>query len=414
MTKSISVAAMRPPTRQGGNPYVALAPGLPLVHTAAMSALRIFGNRSTHVRRSGVAACAAGVIALGSLIAAPTAQAAAGCTTTTPALNQTITCSVAGSETITVPAGANAVRVVVIGGGGGGGTSSGGSFAGGSGGAGAEVSGSFRIGTGGSISIVVGARGNGGQGGAGGGFSRVSDGASLLAVAGGGGGGGGSYGRQGGGGGSGAAGSTAAGGNGQDTDGSGGGGGGSAGSGGAAGVSPNGNGSTGGSWAAGGAGGVGDGGTAGSGGSGYGGGGGGSNFVTLNQSRPGGGAGGSYANPALLITTASFAPATGASGAGGAGAAAGSGLIGAAGTVGSVQLTFFYAPPDDGPVPVAPMQQVGMPASGLCADVDDAQLGWNTGIRGGWWSSWAEWLRGPVCARQFVYDASLAGWRLDR
>ena len=66
---------------------------------------------------------AAGALVASTLVVIPNAHAAAGCTTTSPELDQTITCSVAGSETITVPAGANAVRVVVIGGGGAGGTS---------------------------------------------------------------------------------------------------------------------------------------------------------------------------------------------------------------------------------------------------------------------------------------------------
>lgn len=40
------------------------------------------------------------------------------CSTTTPALDETATCASAGSETVTKPTGATAVRIIAIGGGG--------------------------------------------------------------------------------------------------------------------------------------------------------------------------------------------------------------------------------------------------------------------------------------------------------
>ncbi|BCY13716.1 IPT/TIG domain-containing protein [Actinoplanes sp. L3-i22] len=100
------------------------------------------------------------------------AQAAAGCTTTTPALSVQATCTVPGTETIMVPVGALVVGLQVTGAGGGGGRS--GSYWG-NGGKGAVVSGWATLPVGADhLGIAVGAGGaagvpSGGLGGAGGG-----------------------------------------------------------------------------------------------------------------------------------------------------------------------------------------------------------------------------------------------------
>ena len=64
--------------------------------------------------------------------------------------------------------------------------------------------------------------------------------------------------------------------------------------------------------------------------------------------------------------------------------------------------------PSSWPRPV--LQQVGVPVSGSCVDVDDSELGWGTGLTGGWGTSWAEWRNGPVCTRTLRYGA--AGWHV--
>lgn len=66
-----------------------------------------------------------------------------------------------------------------------------------------------------------------------------------------------------------------------------------------------------------------------------------------------------------------------------------------------------------GSPPASHLQQVVMPDSGSCSDVQDADLTWGTGIRSGWGPSWAQWRPGPVCSRRISYDPSSAQWRLD-
>jgi hypothetical protein len=60
------------------------------------------------------------------------------------------------------------------------------------------------------------------------------------------------------------------------------------------------------------------------------------------------------------------------------------------------------------------VQQVPMPVSDTCSEVDDEQFAWGTGLRGGWSKSWAQWandeLGGPVCTRTLVYSGS---WRIN-
>lgn len=369
------------------------------------------------VRRvSAVLATTAAAGVVGSLVLAGPAQAAAGCTTTTPTLDQLISCVTAGSETITIPVGANRVEVVVIGGGGGGGTSVGGATAaGGSGGSGASVSGTLIVVPGGALAVTVGAGGPGAQGGGGGQFSSLSAASTLLVVSGGGGGGGLGLTTAGGDGGAGGASGAAGGGDGGDqgtstTNG------GSGGSGGVGGPSGSGGGTQGADWSAGGGGGTGWGATSGYGGSGYGGGGGGGTWSGTYTANPGGGAGGSYANPSFLIGTAVFAPASGSAGQGGAGAALGSGVLGSAGTAGSITLIFRYvADPAVAQavlLPAAQLQQIPMPASGSCSDIDESTLDWGSSVTGGWSQSWAEWANGAVCTRTFTYDAATSSWRV--
>ena len=374
-------------------------------------------------RPTRLVAIAAGALVASTLVAMPSAHAAAGCTTTSPELEQTVTCSLAGSETIAVPAGATAVRVVVIGGGGAGGTSiNRGADAnppGAEGGAGAEVSASFRIDPDGLVSIEVGAGGAAGFSGRGGQFSTITSGGTLLAVAGGGGGGGAtSRAVQGGRGGSGAANATAAGGNGEDADGlSGNGGiGGADGDGGAAGSG--GNGTAGANWSDGGAGG--DGSTYGrgsprmdsaGGGSGYGGGGGGGGAGETLNAFPGGGAGGSFANPDALIGEATFSPARGAAGAGGDGAPGGWGTRGGPGAAGSIQLVFFIegTTSQDLTLPRPSLQLIGVGATGPCADISNAHHDWRSLTQGGWRQSLVQWLRGSACTRPSLYYPTVVG-----
>jgi hypothetical protein len=269
------------------------------------------------------------------------------CNTTTPALDEVVTCVGASATDITVPVGANVVSVVVSGAGGGAGHGTGGA-----GGTGAKVQAEFLISSVSNIYVVAGLAGGGGgasNAGLGGGYSAIYRGASsaignVLVVAGAGGGGQGVASGTadiGGIGGNGAALGTAAGGNGAVSDGA------SELAGGADGSGDGGSGGTfcGGSvgavgqtWIAGGAGGTGYSPPAevgdatvvaslgGSGGAGYGGGGGGGEYGS-------GGAGASYANATYLNGAAIF------SAAGGAGGTVSSSL-GNTGNAGSVVLTF--------------------------------------------------------------------------
>jgi hypothetical protein len=327
---------------------------------------------------------------VGALAVAPTAHAAPSCTTTTPALDQQVTCTynAGGFTDITVPSGATYVTVTVNGAGGGGGGHEFGGAAGAFGGAGARVSGTFDIAGLSTIRAVVeaggagGSPGNPGSGGGGGRFSAIYRGASstatdALVVAGGGGGGAGGYsGAASFVGGSGSAAGTAAGGNGLGTNGGRG----------ADGSGSGGTGVTSGStWASGGAGGAGGDLDGGDGGSGYGGGGEGGALPG------GGGAGGSYASPTYLSGSASF------SAAGGAGGAGGTTGIGAAGTNGTVTLTFSAAAPspssevDQTPAPI--LLQVGLLPGAECP------VGWDAS-----WAAWAQTVTGGrVCTQTVVY-----------
>ena len=67
----------------------------------------------------------------------------------------------------------------------------------------------------------------------------------------------------------------------------------------------------------------------------------------------------------------------------------------------------------EGPPPV--LQQVGMPSTMTCTDVDDSHLNW-AGVRSGNWTpSWAQWVRegqgGTVCGRWLTYVSATGHWR---
>ena len=314
-----------------------------------------------------------GALGLAALaIAAPPASAAAGCTTTTPAIGETVTCNVAGTETITVPSGANAVDIVAIGGGGRGGDAFRG--VGGAGGAGAKVEASLRLTSTASLSVTVGDHAVAVTS-TPAGYSAVQSAAGPLVIAGGGGSGGfaNGSGAVGGRGGSGAAAGTAAGGDGENqgastTNGGRGGANGVGGETGSGGIAI-GNGA---SWASGGAGGASLGGTAGMGGSGYGGGGGGGLYDSATDADPGGGAGGSYADVSALRGTAVFMASPGPEGAGGAGGIGtpSVGAFGSPGSAGLVTLTFRITP--------------GAPTDvSATAGVRSASVTWNAGSDGG-------------------------------
>ena len=265
------------------------------------------------------------------LAAASIASAAPTCTSTTPALGDTVTCTwnSGGNTVITLPVGGGSIDAVLLGAGGAGGAEV--SSPGAAGGNGARVDASLSLAGPSYITVVVG-EGAGvvdSGSGRGGTFSAIYTGVTatasqVVAVAGGGGGGAAANGA-GPKGGSGSAGATAAGGDGINFNGSLlGGSGGASGSGGAGGGGCSGNTLAGSSWAAGGAGaaryGVG-----GFGGAGYGGGGGGCGS--------GGGAGGSYVDDTYRIGTVTYAPT------GGAGGAGGSPGNGSPGTNGSLSFT---------------------------------------------------------------------------
>lgn len=63
------------------------------------------------------------------------------------------------------------------------------------------------------------------------------------------------------------------------------------------------------------------------------------------------------------------------------------------------------------------LQQVGMPVTGDCTNVEDSHLAWGTGLSGGWTRSWAGWVNadagGPVCSRSFVFDVNLQRWSIQ-
>lgn len=69
-----------------------------------------------------------------------------------------------------------------------------------------------------------------------------------------------------------------------------------------------------------------------------------------------------------------------------------------------------------GPPPV--LQQVPMPTSGSCVDVDDSLYNWGGAGFGGWGESWAQWANagsgGPVCTRTLIYNSAFGIWVIAR
>lgn len=319
------------------------------------------------------------------------AHAAAGCTTTTPALNQEVACTSPGMENIMIPSGATAVRVTAIGGGGAAGIANVSGDVITIGGNGAQVEATFLLASGVSGATVTVAAG--GQSHQTSGFSAVTIG-TLLVVAGGGGEGGFSIATGGGNGGNGAASGTAAGGDGAGSPGYVGGTGANGSGAGGLGCDGISSADDGESWALGGAGG---GLTQGAfGGSGYGGGGGGCDFFGI-MSQGGGGAGGSYVRIADVAGAVGFAPSSVSSGRGGRGVSA------MAGAGGSVTLTFLGT---DAQAPPSILQQLAPRPDGSCSDLDDSAVAYGTGVTGGWAPSWAQWIHegrgGRVCGRTLL------------
>lgn len=60
------------------------------------------------------------------------------------------------------------------------------------------------------------------------------------------------------------------------------------------------------------------------------------------------------------------------------------------------------------------VQQVGLPASGSCADVVDDAMNWAGVASGGWARSWAQWVHdgrgGDVCTRTLTYSDAMEHW----
>lgn len=69
-----------------------------------------------------------------------------------------------------------------------------------------------------------------------------------------------------------------------------------------------------------------------------------------------------------------------------------------------------------GPPPV--LQQVPLPSTGTCTDVDDSQYNWGGASSGSWSQSWAQWADagagGPVCTRTLIYNSAFRIWVVQR
>jgi plastocyanin len=67
-----------------------------------------------------------------------------------------------------------------------------------------------------------------------------------------------------------------------------------------------------------------------------------------------------------------------------------------------------------GPGPADSLQQVPVPISGSCADVQDSGFGYGAAVSGGWSPSWSWWrdggLGGAVCTRTLHYSTSIGAW----
>jgi hypothetical protein len=64
--------------------------------------------------------------------------------------------------------------------------------------------------------------------------------------------------------------------------------------------------------------------------------------------------------------------------------------------------------------PKTVIEEVGMPASGSCADVVDTDLAYGTGLTGNWKPGFGMWMNGgkggPICGRSLVYNNALKKW----
>jgi hypothetical protein len=74
----------------------------------------------------------------------------------------------------------------------------------------------------------------------------------------------------------------------------------------------------------------------------------------------------------------------------------------------------------DGQAPTPIRQGLPLPASGSCADVQDTQYAWGTGLTGGWQKTWEPWVTAPMgathtggwaCSRTLV-NAGGQGWAI--
>ena len=71
---------------------------------------------------------------------------------------------------------------------------------------------------------------------------------------------------------------------------------------------------------------------------------------------------------------------------------------------------------DSAVAPPRHLQQVGLPASGSCEAIPDADLAWGTGLTGGWSKSWGEWMNkgtgGWTCSRTLLWSNAMGHWVL--
>ena len=128
-----------------------------------------------------------------------------------------------------------------------------------------------------------------------------------------------------------------------------------------------------------------------------------------------------YIPAALAITTAGFicipmiGPATaGVPGPGSGGGAAppvSSPPSAPASSAPASAAAAFAAPASTGNGLTTVYQGLPMPTSGSCADVQDVDYGWGTGLIGGWHKAWEPWARttdtvdgGWACTRSLVYS----------
>jgi hypothetical protein len=73
------------------------------------------------------------------------------------------------------------------------------------------------------------------------------------------------------------------------------------------------------------------------------------------------------------------------------------------------------SPGDQVQEPASFQQQLGLPPSGSCEDINDDAFKWGTDLTGGWGESWAQWMNdgagGSVCTRTIEWSPG-NGWRI--